>query len=147
MFLLLLHVLDVCVICVCSVSAHMSWCACGGSRAVLWSQVTLPHGFWGLKLDCQPCTASAFTPEPSCQSLEVNVYVLSMNTYGFCIGCPLLSSVSRTAKQILPTPPPGFILRLIPCDVSPPCECLCLYACLSSYHRLPLEAGHCLTML
>lgn len=53
--------------------------------------------------------------------------------------------MSRTAKQILPSPPPGFILPLMPCDASPPRECLCLYACLSSYHRLPLEDGHCYT--
>lgn len=94
--------------CVCSAGAHVPWCACGGSRAVLWSQVTLPRGFWGLNLDCQPCTASAFTPEPSRQSLEVNVYALSMSTIQFLYWLPTPLLCVEDCQANTPQPTTGL---------------------------------------
>lgn len=90
--------------------------------------------------------SSALSRKCFCPGSILPVYVLSMSTIWFLYWLPIPPLCAKDCQANIPHPRPDFILPLIPCDVNPTCEALCLCACLSSYHCLPLEAGHCLTI-
>jgi hypothetical protein len=134
--------------CVCSAGARGPWCACGWR----FKDSSLESGHpstWllGIGFRLSALHSKCFYP---CSTLLVPRGKHLCAIYEHYVASVLAAYSSplslRTAKQIFPTPQPGFILPHISCDMNSTRESLHLCACLSSYYCLPLEAGHCLTI-